>query len=271
MGKKYIKQIISQNFVYPNNDKDEYDIEIIHDINNNCVSGNVVTFSASTFTSSSIVLDYNFGWNANGAELYQMEDGNYSYVSIHMMSPTQVYMKPYRVVHNIESATLYSGTTTFSGSTTITPSQLGLTSFTSGTYYCEVRFIGHRCLYRYCVTLSLVTPTPTPTPTASVTPTQTVTPTPTMTQTQGTPTPTPTPTETPITCLCYYILNETAGSLNYTYYNCETGETTNPLGGGQNIQVCSSQYPTGDGGITITPCVSVTNCNTNTDCTGCSF
>jgi len=113
-----------------------------------------------------------------------------------------------------------------------------------------------------------ITPTPTPT---SVTPTPTptsVTPTPTPTNTT---TLTPTPSSSPVPeCLCYSILNETGGSLNYTYYNCETGEITNSLGGGQNIQVCSSQVPFGDAGITVITCTSVTDCNTNTDCTGCS-
>lgn len=124
------------------------------------------------------------------------------------------------------------------------------------------------------------TPSPTLTPTNTLTPTETPTNTPTMTMTstQQSPTPTPTNTETPtptptppVECFCYYILNETGGSLNYTYWNCQTGETTNPLGGGQNVQVCSSQYPTGDGGITIVPCISPTTCSFNTDCTGCSF
>jgi hypothetical protein len=123
MSRKYIKQIISQNFVYPNNTKDEYDIEIVHDINNNCVSGNVVTFSATTIASTGITISYNFQWNTNGAELFQMEDANYSYVSVHMMDPSQVYMKPYRTVFNVESATQYTGTTGFTGSFTVTPSQ----------------------------------------------------------------------------------------------------------------------------------------------------
>ena len=65
MSRKYISQIDSQNFVYPNNQISEYDIEIVHDINNNSVSGNVITFSASTISSSSITIDFNISWSKN--------------------------------------------------------------------------------------------------------------------------------------------------------------------------------------------------------------
>lgn len=119
------------------------------------------------------------------------------------------------------------------------------------------------------------TSTGTPNPTPSITQTNTPSLTPSVTTSPtNTPTVSLTPSITPspeVECFCYFILNETGGSLNYTYWNCQAGETTNPLGGGQNIQVCSSQYPIGDPGITIVPCVSVTNCNFNSDCTGCAF
>lgn len=110
--------------------------------------------------------------------------------------------------------------------------------------------------------------TPTATPTITLTQTPTLTNTPTVTQT-NTQTPTNTPSETPPTCLCYDILNETAGSLNYTYTPCNGTPTTNSLGGGQNIQVCSEVVPTGDGGITINACTSITNCTSDGDCEGC--
>lgn len=119
------------------------------------------------------------------------------------------------------------------------------------------------------------TSTGTPNPTPSVSPTNTPSLTPSVTTSPtNTPTLSVTPSVTPSTpleCLCYFILNETAGILNYTYWNCQIGETPASLSGGQNVRVCSSQVPIGDPGITIIPCVDVTSCTTNTDCTGCSF
>ena len=60
MSKKYIKQVDSQNFVYPNYGITEYDTEIIHDINNNSVSGTVSNFSATTVSYSSITFSFNY-------------------------------------------------------------------------------------------------------------------------------------------------------------------------------------------------------------------
>lgn len=108
------------------------------------------------------------------------------------------------------------------------------------------------------------TPTLTTTPTNTTTLTKTPTITPTNTQT-----PSNTPSETPPICLCYDILNETAGSLNYTYTFCNGSIITNSLGAGQNVQVCSEVVPTGDGGITINACTSTTNCTSDGDCEGC--
>lgn len=266
MSRKYIKQIISQNFVYPNNSKDEYDIEIVHDINNNTVTGTVNSFTATSFTSSAINLSYNFSWNTNGAELFQMENGNYSYISVHMMSPTQVYMRPFRTVLNIESATLYTGTTTFTGTATVTPSQLGLTSFPNGNYFYEIRYIGHRDTTVFCGALSLVPASPTPTPTPTITPTNTVTPTitptpglspsatPTVTPTAtNTPTVTPTMTQTPAVeiyissiqgtcstfCTTNYLINSTTTADN-NYANLTIGNTIYGLGGSSGFLAYSN-------------------------------
>ena len=46
MSKKYVGQVNSTNFVYPNATIAEYDQTIIHDINNNMVSGNVTNIVA---------------------------------------------------------------------------------------------------------------------------------------------------------------------------------------------------------------------------------
>ena len=73
----------------------------------------------------------------------------------------------------------------------------------------------------------------------------------------------------PPSCLCYYILNPTGGTLTYEYNNCVSGYTNASLAGGANIQVCSSNVPSGTG-LTIEACVDTTTCTTNANCTGCS-
>jgi hypothetical protein len=185
MGRKYIGQQTDYNFVYPNFDPAIYDVEIVHDINDNSVSGTVSTISATTVSSTGITISFNWTWSKNGAEPYINNTLNrINLLSVHMLGPTQLYYKPWRMVDYV-----YSGTTTgttYSGTTSIsvTPSQLGLTSFTNGNYQFEIRFIGKRAIYPICQTLtisSIVAPTPTPTPTPSVTPTIPVTPTPSPT------------------------------------------------------------------------------------------
>jgi hypothetical protein len=104
-----------------------------------------------------------------------------------MLAAGQTYFKPWRLVDLVTS--IYTGTTTDSGTNTITvtPSQMGVSSFIFGTYYFEFRFIGSNSIYPVCYTYDASTlPTPTPTPT--------VTPTPTPISPTATPTPTPTPT-----------------------------------------------------------------------------
>lgn len=194
MSKKYIKQQESLDFVFPNNELSEYDIEIIHDINNNCVQGAITNFSASTISTSSLSFSFNYVWTKNNAEPYiYTADGNetLSLVSVHMLTPDIDYYKPWRTVSNVVSTgsttgSTYSGTHTF----TITASDFQVSNFSTGNYYFEFRFIGKRCIYPVCAELTNSVPTPTPTPTPSITPTHTVTPT-------ITPTPSITPTHTP--------------------------------------------------------------------------
>ena len=186
MGRKYIGQQTDYNFVYPNFDPAIYDVEIVHDINDNSVSGTVISFSATTATSTGMTIQCSWTWSKNGAEPFINNDLNrINLVSFHMMGPTQFYYKPWRMVDYVYSGTTtgttYSGTTSFN----VTPSQLGLTSFTNGNYQFEIRFIGKRAIYPICQTLtisSIVPLTPTPTPTPSVTPTIPVTPTPSPTE-----------------------------------------------------------------------------------------
>ncbi len=78
---KYIKQIINQDFVYPNNEVSEYDQEIVHDLNENSVSGTVVTLTATTATSTGMTFTISTTWSAPSAmanflrELYLRNGG----------------------------------------------------------------------------------------------------------------------------------------------------------------------------------------------------
>jgi hypothetical protein len=106
-----------------------------------------------------------------------------------MSLPDSLTFKPWVVVQSQSTNT--TGSAFFNGSTTFTvlPSQFGVSSFEAGTYYFEVRFIGHRAIYPVCLTYDIsFGPTPTPTPTFTPGPTPEPTPTPTG------PTPTPIPT-----------------------------------------------------------------------------
>jgi hypothetical protein len=214
MGRKFIKQKDSLDFVYPNNFTAEYDLEIIHDINDNCVSGVTTVYSATTMSSTGITFNIQGSWSLNGAEPYiNINGGVLSVASIHLLGPTQSYYRPWRLVHNITSTGTTSSSVSFNENFTVLPSELGLTGFTSGTYYSEIRMIGKKCVYPICYTLELVTPTPTPTPTP-VTPTPTpVTVTPTPTPVTVTPTPTPvTPTPTPQCTQLNWSFTETNGA-----------------------------------------------------------
>lgn len=201
MSRKYIRQQIIQDFVYPNNEISQYDVDnIVHDINDNSVSGVVNSFSASTVTSSSITLNWNITWNLNGAEPWIRNSNVLGIASVHMLAPGQNYYKPWRLVTSLSNSNIALTGLTIGLTTVITSTLAGVSSFTSGTYYFEVRFIGHRSYYPVCLSLNLNPSTPTPTPTPSMTPTMTPTPTPggptpTPTPTGGTPTPTPSPTE----------------------------------------------------------------------------
>ena len=80
---------------------------------------------------------------------------------------------------------------------------------------------------------------------------------------------TTTTTTTAAPCICYFVLNETGGSLDYTYTPCGGEPVTNSLGAGQNTQVCSASSPTG-ASLTIAPCSSTTSCTSDGECEGCT-
>lgn len=197
MSKKYIKQIDSYNFIYPNNTVAEYDVEIIHDVNNNAPTGSVSSITVSGATITGMTLHWSGTWDLNNSQPFVQDNGTVTTVTVHGMGPTQQYFKPFRLVKDY---TVSTGTTTatYSNQTiSLTPAQFGLSYFTDGTYNFEFRMVSKRAVLPICgsvVVSGLTPPTPTPSPTPTNTPTATPTPTPTPTVGPITPTPTPTPT-----------------------------------------------------------------------------
>jgi len=192
--RKYIPQQTFYDFVYPNNNKAQYDVnDIVQNINSNIVSGTVTNFVA-TLVSGNLKVDFNYTWAKNGAEVFLNQAGGINTVSLHVMPAGVTYFKPWRCVDNLNTT---SGSTTASGAYTGTfsSSTLGVPSLSGGIYYFEIRMIG--ALQNYIITqqytvISTATPTPTPT--------KTPTPTPSMTSSPGSsasPTPSPTPTGSP--------------------------------------------------------------------------
>jgi hypothetical protein len=198
MSRKYIAQQNNYNFVYPSNLLYEYDVEIVHDINNNCVSGDVTNFVVTSINTTGMTISYDVTFYQDNAELFRMGNGNYSLVSMHILPAGQLYYKPWKMIDNLSVSGMTGSTIHLTGTTTVTNTDAGVPSFSNGTYVFEVRFIGHRCVYNVDVNLTLNATTPTPTPTKTHTPTPTPTITPTVTPTGGlSPTPTPTPSATP--------------------------------------------------------------------------
>ena len=187
MSRKYIREIINQNFIYPNNQVSEYDIELVQDINNQSIVGSVNSFSATTVNSTGITITMNYTWTVNASERFIRNSNELSLFSVHLMAPPQLYYKPFRTVYNKSTSLINTTTITETVTFTVLPSQLQLASFISGTYYFEVRLIGHTSILPICITLPLTVTGSTPTPT----------PTPTNTPTPSGPTPTPTPTSSP--------------------------------------------------------------------------
>lgn len=243
MSRKYIKQQVLQNFVYPNQDLYQYDFDdMVHDINNNSVSGTVTNFNA-TITTSQVSVSFDYTWSKNGAETFINDAGQLVLFSVHMMAPNTVYYKPWRMVHFQTTGTTGSTTSSGSVSFTVSATDFQVASFQNGDYNFEVRFVGHRAIYALCVNSSEVAPTPTPTPTVSPTRTLTPTPTPTNTTTQSTPTPTPTsatptPTPTPTTsnsaATLYWSFSEVTGGngIYDLYINAVSVETRNTTDNG---------------------------------------
>jgi hypothetical protein len=207
MSKKYIAQVNSTNFVYPNNTLVEYDVDIIHDINNNSVSGTTSGFSAAYNSGTgNIGVSFTYIWNKNGADPYIDESNLLHVLSVHMTEPSKEYYKPWRMVSGVTTSTITATTKTDTFTFIVTPSMMGVNSFSNGVYNFEIRFIGKRAIYPLCYSTSIVLPSPTPTPTVTPTTTPGLSPSPT-------PTPTPTPSAT--------------SGVTYDYYTADVFDCTN--------------------------------------------
>jgi hypothetical protein len=212
MSKKYIAQINNTNFVYPNYKLAEYDVEIIHELKENSVSGITSGFSILYNSGTgNLQLSFTYQWYLNSAEPFISNDGKLNILSVHMMTNDKKYFKPWICVGLIQDNNPSLSYKTDTQNFVITPAMVGQASFTDGTYFVEIRMMGHRAIFplNYSDVVSgIATPTPTPTNTPTHTPT-------------ATPTPTPTPTP-----------SGGGGSYNYyevTRYTCPS--CTSPLGG----------------------------------------
>jgi hypothetical protein len=153
---KYIPQLNNQNFVYPNYDLAEYDVDIIQDINDFSVSGTVTNFVVLGIArTTGITFTHDYTWSKNSAQPFISTSGQIHLLSVHMIAGGQTYYKPWRLVDLVTNGT--TGSSTYSGSNAIivTPSMMGLTTFSSGTYYFEIRMIGLKAIYPICQTLTV--------------------------------------------------------------------------------------------------------------------
>ena len=156
MSTRYIPQLNETNFVFPNYEISEYDVDIIHSLNENSISGTVTNFIVSgTPRSTGITITHDYTWSQNGALTYITPINNMRLLSVHALAPSQIYYKPWRLVDVLNVVSPYSSS--YSGSNTIvlTPANLGLSALTSGTYYFEVRFIGLKSIFPVCQTLQI--------------------------------------------------------------------------------------------------------------------
>jgi hypothetical protein len=155
MSRKYIRQLINRDFVYPNNEVSEYDVEIVQDLNSNSVSGTISAISVVSAATTGITLAHNYTWASNGAETWVRNSNSLGIFSVHAMVPNQLYYKPWRVVDTLTFSPPFLPTYSGSNIISIFPSNFGLTSFTNGTYYFEIRFIGHLSVYPICFQVTI--------------------------------------------------------------------------------------------------------------------
>jgi hypothetical protein len=250
MSKKYIGQVDNHSFIYPNNNLAEYATEIIHDINNNSVTGTVSGVTMS-FSGSNINLTFSYTWNKNNAETFIDGANRLHLLSIHVMDPSKKYFKPWRMVDYVYTTNTTGTTASGSVTVSITPSLMEVSSLQSGNYYLEFRFIGHRAIFPICQNVNVAPPpSPTPTPTntpglvPSQTPTNTMTPTPTKTP-NATPAASPTYNFYPITLR---LVGSDGRNGSLTVYQSNDGITFN-----QSAQITVSGNDTTEQGFNGTP------------------
>jgi hypothetical protein len=180
MSKKYITDVVNNNFVYPNNTQYELGQEVVQNINQNQQVGTVSSFTASA-SGSNISISFQFFINFNNAEQFKTVTGQTSVFSIHMMAAGEVAFKPWKLIKSFTALNPPQTGVTI-GSEIITPAEMDLPYFVDGDYYFEVRFIGQNSIYPVTVTRTIsglpAPPTPTPTPSPTPTSTPTITPTP---------------------------------------------------------------------------------------------
>lgn len=152
---KYIPQLNETNFVYPNFEISEYDVDIIHNIDSDSITGTVSNFIATVTTTAGLTFTHDWTWSKNGAETFISSSGQIHLLSVHMLAAGQTYLKPWRCVDILTSGTTTGSTYSGSNTIVVTPAQMGLASFTSGIYYFEIRMIGLKSIYPICQTLSI--------------------------------------------------------------------------------------------------------------------
>lgn len=225
--RKYIPQRTYENFVYPNNNVAVYDNnDVVQNIPTSGVTGTVSGFTA-TKVGTTMTVSFNYTWTRNGSDVFRTASDRINLFSVHMMTPSKTYYKPWRLydVKYVTGTTQNSYTGSYTAS--VTQAEFGET-YTDGVYTFEVRFIGGYNTFVVCQSSSIVSPSLTPTPTntpglsPSPTPTRSLTPTPTPTGSSGaSPTPTPTMTPTPSlpSEITYYDVSGCTGGTGVIQYN----------------------------------------------------
>jgi hypothetical protein len=156
MSTKYIPQLNNENFVYPNYDLAEYDVNIIQDLNENSVTGAVTNFVFVSGTTSGLTFQYSANWSLNNATpMYNQSRSSILAWSIHCMPAGYNYFKPWRTISFLSTSIGNTTTSVTNQNFNVSAQRAGVPSFTSGTYYFEFRFIGEKAIFPVCQTLSI--------------------------------------------------------------------------------------------------------------------
>jgi len=236
MKQKYIKQVDSQNFLYPNNTLAEYDVNIIHDLIEGTVTG-TTTEPVLTISGANINVSVDYTWDLNGAEPFYNNQGALNLINVYFQTPDKQYFGNWVNVFVLETFALNTTTTGGTMNFTITPAMMGQTTFSaSGNYSITFQCISRRTIYPMPWLIPFTAPTATPTPTPTITPTPGLTVTPT-------PTPTLTPNPSPTVGTDFYYQGIICGSGIFGQFYSDTNLGESPsvviraysaIGGEQN-------------------------------------